>query len=487
MVVRMTQDEKLEWLACAESPLYFVHNHLHIYDATQRAWIPFKMWPEQAQTLKDFQDNRLVVVLKARQLGLSWLTLGFILWLMLFRPVSAILLFSRRDDESRYLLGDERMKGMYNRLPLWMQARAVVKDNGHEWQLSNGSIARAFPTTAGDSYTATLVFADEADLIPDLSRLLNAVKPTIDGGGRLILLSRSDNAKPDSEFKRIYRAAKRGENGWKAIFLPWYVRPDRTQAWYEAQKADIQSRSGGTLDDLYQQYPATDVEALSPRQANKRIAAQWLRACFREMDPLKVDHKDFDGKQIPAPPAIAGLEIYALPQPDTEYVIGGDPAEGNPTSDDSALTVLNRITGEEVAALSGLYEPSTFAAHIHNIGMWYNKAGVMVERNNHGHSVLLWLRDNSTLQRLPGHDGKPGWHSTSLGKALLYDGAANAFRDQDAILHSFRTFTQLASIEGSTLLAPEGEHDDRSDSWCLAHQARLIQPGRVEVSSNPFF
>jgi hypothetical protein len=39
------------------------------------------------------------------------------------------------------------------------------------------------------------------------------------------------------------------------------------------------------------------------------------------------------------------------------------------------------------------------------------------------------------------------------------------------VLHSFDTFSQLASIEGSTLRAPEGEADDRADAYALACQA----------------
>ena len=49
----------------------------------------------------------------------------------------------------------------------------------------------------------------------NLDALLAAVKPTIDAGGRLILLSTADKSKPQSAFKRIYGAGKRGENGYQ--------------------------------------------------------------------------------------------------------------------------------------------------------------------------------------------------------------------------------------------------------------------------------
>jgi hypothetical protein len=456
----MTPEQKSEWLTCAESPLYFIHQYCFVYDATAREWVPFHLWPAQARTLKSILNNLLVVILKARQLGLTWLVLGFALWLILYHPEATILLFSKRDDEAVHLL-DFRLKGIYQRLPEWMKCRSVETDNDHEWRLSNGSVAFAFPTTAGDSYTATLAIVDEADLTPDLNRLMRAVKPTIDGGGRMILLSRADKSKPNSEFKAIYRAAKADKSPWRAIFLPWSARPDRDAVWYATQKADILSRTQ-SLDDLHEQYPATDTEALAPRSKDKRIPGDWLEACYVEMQSLEPSEAL----------AIPGLEIYGLPEPGHTYVIGGDPAEGNPTSDDSALTVLDEISGEEVAALAGKFQPSTFAYYIDQIGCFFNNAAVMVERNNHGHAVLLWLRDNSKLRRLPGHDSKEGWHSTSLGKALMYSGAADSFRDGDTTLHSFETYTQLASIEGSTLLAPEGERDDRADSYSLALQAR---------------
>ena len=459
------EEQKAEWLKCSFSPAYWIHTYIQIYDATNREWIPFKLWKAQFETLKTIQDNRLVIILKARQLGMTWLVLAFALWLMLFHPIATILIFSKRDNEAMYLLGVERMKGMYKRLPDWMKARDVLVDNGHEWMLSNGSIARAFPTSGGDSYTGTCAIVDEADLVPNLNALMNAVKPTIDGGGRMILLSRVDKATPQSEFKNIYRAAKAKINGWTAVFLPWHVRPARDAAWYAAQKADILSRTT-SLDDLFQQYPATDIEALAPATLDKRIAAEWLKQCYVESEGLSADSLPKEAPSIP------GLAIYALPQDGHTYILGADPAEGNPTSDDSALEVTEAETGEQVASLAGKFQPEIFSAHIDAIGKFFNHAAVLVERNNHGHAVLLWLKQNSNLRRIKGSDGKDGWNSTSVSNALLYDHAATAFREQTTLLHNFTTQTQLSLIEGATLSAPDGEHDDRADAFALSLMGR---------------
>jgi hypothetical protein len=284
----------------------------------------------------------------------------------------------------------------------------------------------------------------------------------------MVLLSRTDKTQPESEFKRIYREAKAGRSPWTPVFLPWHVRPARNAAWYEEQKADILARTTA-LDDLHEQYPATDTEALAPRSLDKRIPATWLEACYSEIP----------GIEDPKAPAIPGLVIYRSPERLRQYAVGIDPAEGNPTSDESALTVLDVLSGEECAALSARLQPSVIADYAARVASYYNNAGLMVERNNHGHAVLMWLEEHSNLIRLNGHDDRPGWLSSKLGKALLYNDLADCFKDKSTALHSFATYMQLASIEGATLLAPEGLRDDRADSYALAHVGRLAMANQV--------
>jgi hypothetical protein len=445
-------------------------------------WVPFKLWPAQRDVAQQFQGNRLVVVLKARQLGLTWLALSFGLWQVLLHPVATVLLFSRRDDEATELLA--RLKRMHARLPPWLQARSVAADNDHEWVLADGSRAMAFPTTAGDSYTATLAIVDEADLVPDLDRLLRAVKPTTDAAGRLLLISRSDKGQPESAFKRVYCAARDGASDWAPVFLPWGARPGRDAAWYEAQRRDVLARTG-YLDELYEQYPATDAEALAPRSADKRLPAEWLQRCYRPAPPLSEPYP-----HRVRPPAINGLAVYVPPAAGRRYVVGADPAEGNPTSDESALSVVDVDSGEEAAALAGRFEPATFAAHVLAVAAWYWRAPVLAERNNHGHAVLSWLREHAPgLRLLCGEDGRPGWNTTTRSKAILYDGAGVAFRDGETTVHNLGTFSQLASIEGATQRAPEGQPDDRAVAFvlALAGRAKLLRECRYYEDHGPVF
>ncbi|MBX9677156.1 MAG: hypothetical protein K2X38_00235 [Gemmataceae bacterium] len=450
---------------CRENLAYFASTYCKILASNDKAgsWIPFNVWPAQAEVAASLEVDSEIIMLKARQLGFTWLVIALALRELLLNPVATVLLFSERDDEASELLSF-RLKGMYDRLPDWMREERLVTETGHEIEFPNGSRALAFSTRGGRSYTATLCIVDEADHVGDLQKLLNAVKPTIDAGGRIILLSTVDKSQPESTFKRIYRGARAAENSFRPIFYGWKAAPWRSAEWYEEKRKTILTATGSE-DDLHQEYPATEEEALSPRSLDKRIPGEWLRQCYIAMPPPAIRGQT---------PSVPNLVLWAPPKVGSRYVVGMDPAEGNPTSDDSAATFLDMATGEEVACLVGKLEPGVFAKYVANVAGYFHNAAIMCERNNHGHACLLWLSNFAPhLRVLHGHDGKPGWLSSSLGKAQLYDAAADAFKNSEVTLHSFATFNQLASIDGSTLRAPEGQNDDRADSAALAIAGRL--------------
>jgi len=467
--------ERIEWLKCSGDVAYFLHNYAWIFNATQRAWIQFLLWGAQYEVLDQLVSGHHYIVLKARQLGLTWLCLGYALWLMLFRPAAVVLLFSKREDEAQELL--YRLQKMYERLPPWMQCQRVVKANMSEFELSNGSMALCFPTTGGRSYTGTLVLADEADYIPDLNGFLNSVKPTVDAGGQMLLISTSDKKQPQSTFKRLFRAAwHRISNEYRAIFLPWSARPERTEEWYRRISHDMREQDGSD-DNLHQEYPETPEQALAARTLDKRIPAEWVERVSAAARPWPGAGGGL---------SLVGLSLFRVPQAGHWYALGVDPAEGNPTSDESAICVLDVDTGEQVAVLGARIQPASLADSAAKLAAFYNEGVIMVERNNHGHSVLLWLAENTTAYVAEGPDSKPGWLSNVKGKSLMYDAVTEGCRDGVLLLHDETTISQIGNIDGSTLRAPDGEHDDRADALALAWVASLAGAGRsVSTVSAP--
>ena len=158
--------------------------------------------------------------------------------------------------------------------------------------------------------------------------------------------------------------------------------------------------------------------------------------------------------------------IWRLPQPGETFVIGADPAEGNPQSDNSAASVVD-LAGEQVAAWAGRVEPAMFGSQIAAVSAFFNGAAALVERNNHGHAVLLWLREFSTVQALPGLDKKPGWATTGSSKPMAYDNAADVLRAGGSVIRDPETLEELGNIT-TGLSAPDGLHDDRATAHVLA-------------------
>lgn len=456
----------LEFKKCYEDVAYFVANYCYIDDKADGTTFKFDLWPDQRKVLTTFCSSKQVAVLKARQVGLTWLALCYALYIMMFKPGVTVLLFSLRDEEAMELLS--RLKRMYYRLPTFLRCKTVIGDDAHDFMLGNNSQAKAFPTGRGDSYTAALAIFDEADIVPEKMQrqMITSVKPTIDAGGQLFLISKADKQKPMSLFKTVYNEAKRGGSEWKHAFLPWYSKPSRTQDWYDQEKSDM-NRLTGSDDMFFENYPESDIQALAPASLDKRIPNEWLQKCYQEiLVPTIV---------LPPLRHINGLKIYKEPVPSRKYVIGADPAEGNPTSDYSALVVLDYTTGEEIASLNAKLTPKRLAQFIIDINKVYNKAKVLVERNNHGHAVILFIQENvedgGNKILLSGMDGKVGWLESSKSKSMLYDTTTETIRERDTLIHTPELYNQLTLIEGDTLSAPEPMHDDLAMAYVLALKA----------------
>jgi hypothetical protein len=58
-----------------------------------------------------------------------------------------------------------------------------------------------------------------------------AIKPTIDAGGKLFIISSADGQ--GSAYHQFWQHAETGRNGYKAVFLPWFAHPDRDDGWRE--------------------------------------------------------------------------------------------------------------------------------------------------------------------------------------------------------------------------------------------------------------
>lgn len=279
-------DKAVEWAKCVADPAYACHAYGVIDDAQGLGdgfgTMPFKLWPAQAELLWALLLNRLVLILKSRQLGVSWICCWYVLWLCFWQAGKLALLLSRGQDEANEML--RRVRVLYERLPEWIRQAgpAVVKLNMEEIAWSNGSRVQSLPASPGSgrSYTASVAIMDEAAFMAYASEVYTAMKPTIDAGGQLVILSTANGRA--NLFYTLCERAMKGLGGFVFRFLPWWVRPGRDTAWYAATEADA---IDATL--MKQEYPATPEEAFEATEVGAFLPsiALW-DACRAEVPPL---------------------------------------------------------------------------------------------------------------------------------------------------------------------------------------------------------
>lgn len=481
---------------CRLDPAYFIDTYGVIDDAQGNAGeatgvTPFKLWDDQVELVWQIAVAKLVCILKARQLGISWLVCGYVLWRALYRGGQVILLLSKGQAEANELL--RRIKALYKRLPPWMRARLPQPrpdaDNKSEWGLYNGSVIRSLPATqnAGISFTASVVVMDEAAHQQWGSTLYANIKPTVDDGldAQLIVLSTANGL--GDFFHNLWTKAVEGVNGFRAFFLPYWSRPGRDQVWYEARVREAEDPSL-----IPQNYPANPVEAFVANSRTRfnpqSVAAQaantlnppWLTGRLHAgkaegpggpWPEVFLRRWGWHGlKPDDLPPTlydVPGLSLFEPPDLTRKYLLMADVAEGLPHGDYCHGVVIDEALFKEVACLHGRWEPDVFADYLMALSEPY-RARVIVERNNHGHAVLGRMKRCYFPRVVCGEDGRPGWYTTVKNKPENVSFISECLNKSLMIVRDKGAVTELqvySRLKNGGLGAPDGYTDDRVSAW----------------------
>ncbi len=254
-IVRKAYQSELQYVRT--NLLYFVETYVKIEDKqTDGLIVPFELWDGQRNVLNSIRTHRLNIILKARQLGITWLALAYAAWVML-RPGKTVVALSRTETEAKELVRRivvilSHMKELI-REDDWggmtWESTALTATIVHENGLR--STFQAFPSTpgAGRSFTANLIILDEWAYQEFAEKIWTSVFPTINSpsGGQVIGLS---TMKRGTLFEQIWNENKI----FNKLFLGWNTDPRRTPEWYEQTKESIG-------DQIYAEYPATPEEA----------------------------------------------------------------------------------------------------------------------------------------------------------------------------------------------------------------------------------
>ena len=116
---------KDEYVKCAQDPVYFMKKYCQIQHPT-RGRIPFNLYKFQERSLEQFQHHEYNIILKSRQLGISTISAGYSLWMMLFQQDKNVLVIATKQEVAKNLV--TKVREMHNYLPSWLKG-TTVEDN----------------------------------------------------------------------------------------------------------------------------------------------------------------------------------------------------------------------------------------------------------------------------------------------------------------------------------------------------------------------
>ena len=289
-----------------------------------------------------------------------------------FVPNQNIIVMGNKSATSEEMM--RRVQYGHSMLPSWLRKKEVKKNTSY-FELSTGSRFTAIATTkdAGRSAACNLFIIDEAAFVEWADEIWTAAYPTVTQiNGSVIMLSTPNGI--GNLFHKLYTAAEEGRNQFKPLKYPWYVHPNRDQAWRDNVEANLQ--------DPLKAAQENDCDFIS--SGRTFIASMILDEIEKDNvhDPIAREGID------------AGIWIWKYPQPNARYVLGADVARGD-GGDYSAAHIIDIDTMEQVWEYHGKIETIQYADLLLYAGYMYNTALIGVENNSIGWSILDRLLERS--------------------------------------------------------------------------------------------
>ena len=365
--VNLKQIVQREYLECGKNPIHFMRKYCTIQHPT-KGKIKFNLYPFQEKTLNGITENDYNIILKSRQLGISTLTAGYSLWLMLFNSDKNILVIAKDKDTAKNLVTKVRV--MYAGLPSWLKT-SVDEDNKLSLRFKNGSQIKAVAATpeAGRSEALSLLVLDEAAFIDSIDTIWTAAQQTLATGGNCIALSTPNGV--GNWFHKQWVDAESNNTKFNTIRLHWTDHPERDESWRKEQ----------------------DV-ILGPSKAAQECDADFLTSGESVVDPQILQW--YKEKMVKEPIEKVGADrnLWVWKQPDysKDYIVVADVARGD-GADYSACQVFEVDDMEQVAEYKGRLSTTDYGNFLIEVATKYNDALLVVENNNIGWATIQTIID----------------------------------------------------------------------------------------------
>ena len=457
-----------------------------------RSLAPFRLNRVQAEYSR--HCTRRNIVLKARQLGITSYVAARYFMQTITRPGTLTVQVAHDQESAEEIF--RIVHRFWANLPEGVRKGALVTSRANVRQIvfprldSQYRVATAADDSAGRGLTIQNLHCSEVARWPRGGvEALASVRAAVPPAGEIVLES-TPNGAAGIFYEEWQRA---DETGYRRHFFPWWLD--------EAYSAQVNL---GQFDPLTREETnLVERWGLSNEQiAFRRMIRSSLRglasqeyaedpiACFRASGEcvfdLEIIHQQGERCREPMELQDNGRLATWMPSLDGhEYIIGVDPAGGGTDGDYACAEVIDREKGIQCAELYGHFPPRELAGEVLKLAGRYNRALVVVERNNHGHAVLTHLRFQN-CQNIYQEGNRDGWLTSASTRPMMIERLAATLTETPGLFQSRRLLNEMRTfvrrVDGSSG-AVAGSHDDCVLAMAIAMAVREATAGKKPEES----
>lgn len=468
-----------------------------------------------------------IIVLKARQVGVSTVTEALAFSLCFLIDHYKVSVVSHELDSAQHLLGITHLYWETYPFKSLYHSKYLARNN-LAWRETSSSmrVATAKNTRAGRSQTIHFLHASEVAFWDKASELMTGMRQTIPTVDNTAIILESTANGVGNYFHTTWNAAVAGDNDYRPLFFPWHRHPE-----YMASAIDLSYANIGRLDDeerilraigisddrlawrryaiknlcdndilkFHQEYPTTPEEAFLSTGTNVFPHAK-LKSIYEPLNGVRGRLVRTGASVVFVPHPDGPVFIFRKPSKDRDwgqYLIGGDPTH-TVGGDFAVGQVLNRRTLEQVAVWRGRTDPGTFAEELAKLGIYYNTAIIAPEKEGPGYLTVgkllgmeyprVWqhAKADKTPGKLTGDTY--GWSTNQQSKHLaigwLLKVVVDGYSRESGVgllLHDRATYNELShyiTLDGGGYGPADqklGGHDDTVMSLAIAVTCHFME------------
>ena len=384
---------------------------------------PFILRPQQEELLQALLTHNKVVVLKARQLGISTLLRAYFLWksYMSVEPTRHAIISYTRDSADHLHNMD---KGFYLSLPKPLQ-RKLSKSSSRTLQFGDTNAElRAFTAGGKAGATRSFTFSDthisEFAFFDDQDDLLANVMASV-GEGQIVIETTPNS--PGDKYHELIEGAP--GNGWHLCWFPWYEHAPYTKKsqFHQPQVPDpteeelsLKERHDLTLGQLY--WRRSMIRTMGLEKFRREFPATVDEAFFaasNEFFPLDI----LDELEV----VDLGGQVdrwYCDPVPGDKFAMGVDVAAGR-GGDFSVITVVSCTTMLPIYHFrSNQILPHQLADKIYELYWDFDEPYTIIEQNGPGETVLYRMKEWKVKNLYKDTKGRD-WRTRKENKIAIFD------------------------------------------------------------------